>query len=291
MTEQQWLTSENPIAMLRAFGTLAGVRVPAHWTGIRLSRDRQLKLFACACCRAMRDEPLNADEYDYIAHVEAAADSERVPTNPRDYPRKKLRPAVNFLQYNGATVADFWCDPARVASLAGLSFATRAALLRDTVGNPWRPVTLDPAHRTPLVLGLAQAAYEERTEAGKEQCRECSGRGWVRELEPPSGNYHESTCPACHGAGAVDTPGGTLDNDRLAILADALEDCGAGSAVCPGCVAILQPGRGGLWPCKACGAPSWENRGRIPSPLLAALREPVARWRGFWALDVVLGRE
>ena len=91
MTEAEWAASENPIAMLRVVN---GEAEGPHAGGC--ASDRQLKLFACACCRAMRDEPLNADEYDYIAHVEAAADSERVPTNPRDYPRKKLRPAVNF---------------------------------------------------------------------------------------------------------------------------------------------------------------------------------------------------
>jgi hypothetical protein len=39
----------------------------------------------------------------------------------------------------------------------------RLLLLRDILGNPFRPVTLAPAWRTPDVLSLAEAAYEQRT--------------------------------------------------------------------------------------------------------------------------------
>jgi hypothetical protein len=35
-------------------------------------------------------------------------------------------------------------------------------LLRDSIGNPFRPVTLSPAKRTPTVVSLARAAYNER---------------------------------------------------------------------------------------------------------------------------------
>jgi hypothetical protein len=37
-----------------------------------------------------------------------------------------------------------------------------AALLRDICGNPFRPVTLDPAWTTPTVVQLARSLYEER---------------------------------------------------------------------------------------------------------------------------------
>jgi hypothetical protein len=38
----------------------------------------------------------------------------------------------------------------------------QAALVREVFGNPFRPVSLDPAWRTPAVLQLAQALYDDR---------------------------------------------------------------------------------------------------------------------------------
>jgi hypothetical protein len=61
----------------------------------------------------------------------------------------------------------------------------QANLLREVMGNPFRPVFADPAWVTQNVLGLAQATYDART-----------------------------------------LPTGNLDPDRLAVLADALEDAG-----------------------------------------------------------------
>jgi hypothetical protein len=60
------------------------------------------------------------------------------------------------------------------------------AILRCVFGNPFRPVTLDPAHRTPTVVSLARVSYDERQ-----------------------------------------LPSGELDPQRLAVLADALEEVGA----------------------------------------------------------------
>jgi hypothetical protein len=40
--------------------------------------------------------------------------------------------------------------------------AAQAALLRDVLGNPFRPVTVSPACLTPQVVALAEAAYDQR---------------------------------------------------------------------------------------------------------------------------------
>jgi hypothetical protein len=40
--------------------------------------------------------------------------------------------------------------------------AAQAALLRDIIGNPFRPATVSPAWQTPQVVALAQAAYDQR---------------------------------------------------------------------------------------------------------------------------------
>jgi hypothetical protein len=53
------------------------------------------------------------------------------------------------------------------ASFAGVPVAServaQAALVRELFGNPFRPLTLDPACLTPTVLSIAQAAYETRS--------------------------------------------------------------------------------------------------------------------------------
>jgi hypothetical protein len=89
---------------------------------------------------------------------------------------------------------------------------SQAGLLRDIFGNPFRPVALDSALRTPAVLALTQAAYDNRN-----------------------------------------LPVGTLEPDRLAILADALEEAGCTDA-----------------------------------DLLGHLRSQGAHVRGCWAVDLLL---
>jgi hypothetical protein len=47
------------------------------------------------------------------------------------------------------------------------AFAAEAEILREVVGNPFRPVAFDPAWRTPDVTSLAQAAYHELLPGGE----------------------------------------------------------------------------------------------------------------------------
>jgi hypothetical protein len=77
----------------------------------------------------------------------------------------------------------------RWRDLVSQEYTAHCALLRHIFGNPFRPVVLNPACRTPTVATLAQAAYENRT-----------------------------------------LPAGTLEPDRLAVLADALEEAGCTDA-------------------------------------------------------------
>src|SRR6266542_3255603 len=41
-------------------------------------------------------------------------------------------------------------------------FQAQAAILRDIIGNPFRPITFDPTWRTSDVMLLAQGIYDER---------------------------------------------------------------------------------------------------------------------------------
>jgi len=145
----------------------------------------------------------------------------------------------------------------------------QAALLRDLFGNPWRPVqrwkdegmfALPQEHWDVLgptvtvrscswvnknVLALALAAYKERSEGTK--CGRCEGSGGA-------GYGQFGLCPDCHGTGRIGE--GFLDNDRLAVLADALEEAGC-----------------------------------TEQAILDHLRSPGPHARGCWALDLVLGKE
>lgn len=162
-------------------------------------------------------------------------------------------------------------------ALEEITLPLAAALLREIVGNPFRPVVLPPgpcshcgqplpAHgqhihvpgpcswltwNDGLVPRLAQAAYDERVR----KCNACHGTGngyHVRERHlylPP-----EEFCPPCRGTGVIDD--GTLDPERLLVLADALEEADCSDA-----------------------------------KILGHLREPGPHVRGCWCVDLILGED
>jgi hypothetical protein len=236
MTEQEWLTSTDPAAML------------THVQG-KLS-PRKLRLFACACARQ------SWTVLDYrgrraVVHCEDVAE--------------------NGLPWDPAQGGDENWDLWRV-DLAGKgqSPALQAILLRDICGNPFRRTCLCGVGapqpdcpraariRTPTVLAVARAAYEDRP--GR-VCKRCGGgRAWPKFLGDASDYGRRITdaclnaCPDCLGTGH--TEDGTLDPDHLAILADALEDAGADNV-----------------------------------DLLAHLRGPGPHVRGCWCVDLLLGKE
>ena len=149
--------------------------------------------------------------------------------------------------------------------------STRAAILRDLCGNPYRahPAFLDSV-LTPQVLSLAHAAHEERTgveldrdrlliladaleEAGceeEERCERCGGIGRI--LSQTGISTRE--CPDCHGTGTI--PTALLDRDRLFVLSDALSEAGCES-----------------------------------EEILGHLRSAEAHYRGCWCLSLLLGKD
>jgi hypothetical protein len=164
MTEAEWLASTDPARMLSAL---------RHDTS-----DRKLRLFAVACCRRiwhlMPDEASRvavetgerfADELASRNDLVAAIVGIESQTYREDVPYRAATAA-----WHSATVIARR-DSARFAAShsaeadeapAELVRAAIADLLRCVFGNPFRPVTLDPAWRTSTVLGLASAIYAER---------------------------------------------------------------------------------------------------------------------------------
>lgn len=221
MTEDQWLSCQNSLPMLAAARDTAS--------------PRQLQLFAVACCRLVWD--LLPDERSRRA-VEAAeryADGEAGEADLRvakaaadaahqeDYRAQgKLRVCVSraavYVVDPRACQAARWASWMNAAAGGGGRLVTQAALVRDLLGNPFRPLPpLAPsvlAHNGGIVRRLAEAAYLKR-----------------------------------------ELPRGHLLPERLAVLADALEEAGVCDAV-----------------------------------LLGHLRDPGPHVRGCWAVDLLLNR-
>jgi hypothetical protein len=168
--------------------------------------DRKLRLFACACCRAVRGSQhmppgtavAVAERYaDGLASQEDLASERRGAPFPNEYSEW----VVGLTAYDGAWQAVDWLagardltkidpDAFRHAPIPLDDVVKRAVLLlRDNFGPlPFRPVRLGPAWLAwngGTVRRLARVVYENRSLAA-----------------------------------------GTFDEARLAVLADALEDAG-----------------------------------------------------------------
>jgi hypothetical protein len=174
--------------------------------------ERKLRMFGVACCWRSKDQdPASVERYRAAQEFAEGRLS-----------KAQLRKAWNP---TAANVPAYPEGPERWArawvegrDVCGLGVRVRAALLREIFGNPFRPASVDPAWLAwngGVVAGLAQAAYE---------------------AEPLPEAFR---------------PGGVLANDRLAVLADALEEAGCTDA-----------------------------------HLLGHLRGPGPHIRGCWALDL-----
>jgi len=242
--------------------------------------DRKLRLFACACCRAvwhlLTDERSQhavevAERYaDGLATQEELIAAWKAAWDVASAAASDVASAAAWSTASAAAWSTAWWT-ARAAANAvarAAAWGAQAALLRDIAGNPFRPVVVDLAWLTPTVVTLASAAYEER--------------------------LTEKACPErwCAGTGMVG-PSGTLDPVRLAILADALEEAGCAEEDCTACgghgwtgeISLVSERWARTTVCESC-----KGTGRC-NPLLIHLRSPGPHVRGCWAVDLVLGKE
>ncbi len=262
MTEQEWLSSAEPAAMLAwILPTRSGDASPLqHETGRAVTSDRKLRLFACAWWRSIKP---HSDDAEHLARA--------VEEHGR----------VNGEEGAGATIDVQWLlDDCLMAARDKSDIGTSgAALLRDVFGNPWEPAALPvcpgcdgdgkahgadrpfewtpekgypgpcptcdgfrfvlPPWLTRTAVALAEAAYQERA-AGR--CHYCAGM------------TYKTPCPHCHGTGRAEA--GHLDPDRLLVLGDCLEEAGCQS-----------------------------------EELLRHLRSSGPHVRGCWAIDILRVRE
>ena len=194
MTEAEWLACQDPDPLLR-------------W--LQKSRrhrptPRKMGLFACACARRLGD--LAGDKVTAwgLDLAERMAEGIASKEEHRSFVRASLAgPGGKFIHVAVWAVrildtGQNWSSAEGAArSVAGYAAqglgpdepAEQCRLLREVVGNPYRPVAVGSAWRAPAVLALAQAAYDERL-----------------------------------------LPSGHLDEQQLAVLADALTDAGCTDA-------------------------------------------------------------
>jgi hypothetical protein len=175
MTEMDWLERTDPKGML------AFVRGRCS--------ERKQRLFVCACARRVwrhiPDERSRraievaeelaegtASTWQVITARQGARAAAREAQDEVEslaalaqyaisvrYGERDDHPHIGTAEAAGlSTLA--WCNHNRPHLLDA---AALCALIRDIFGNPFRPILLDPARRTPTVVSLAQAAHDRRS--------------------------------------------------------------------------------------------------------------------------------
>lgn len=172
MTESEWLTCADPVAMLAS-------------TAGKLSA-RKVRLFACACCRHFM--PLSTGE-QYEQAIETAEQFADARTSKAAM--KRARQSVRAIRHNLPNSPDvhaWWValwlvevtnsenafdgvapEMQRLIS-QGLLTAKQAPpgadLLRCILGNPFRPAQIETSWATPKAVALANAFYDSPTVEG-----------------------------------------------------------------------------------------------------------------------------
>jgi hypothetical protein len=154
MTEQQWLQEAEPARLLDAFPGLVS--------------DRQLRLFACACCRKAWDLLTDERSRRAVEMAERYADGKASKTQLyRTF--LAAHAAWTDVRRGETAVARIACDSARrpltAASVRWWRVPDSAVILRDILNNPFRPVKIDKAWlkwNKAAVVSLARAVYEDR---------------------------------------------------------------------------------------------------------------------------------
>jgi hypothetical protein len=278
MTEAEWLVSEDPVVMLAYLtgSDFSQMDLPAGRRTERL--DRKLRLFACAVCRQVWDRLTDERSRRAVEVAEAYADglageAELEIAQVVWAPWNAGNPAWVSAQAAQADALRAASWTAGAAVDAGVQRGTQAALLREVVGNPYRPLAL---------CGLRRRPFHNQ---------------WAH-VDANDGFWLEAECPACRPLltpavlGIARRAYNERDFAALPVLADALEEAGCAEE------AVLRHLRS---PCPCCReADFFTGDSGVLIPTLALRRHPqrqcacggsrlAVHVRGCWALDLVLG--
>jgi hypothetical protein len=177
MTEADWLAATDPMPMLAFLEGKAS--------------DRKLRLFAVACCRRIpiidsHDHGVAAlDLAERLAEGRATNAERRQMRVSLMNPRPWIAVLLDILSGSASTAASRTCQAVSVVQALSEGALGRAsgrrtsgnpawrravnnelaaltAPLRDIIGNPFRPVAVDPSWGTFTVVALARQMYESR---------------------------------------------------------------------------------------------------------------------------------
>jgi hypothetical protein len=160
MTDQDWLECTDPTPMLES---LRG----------KVS-DRKLRLFACAFCRLLPVPAYYPEKFRIALQRGTQAAEEYADGILNDYQANGVLEETLLATAIGggshplifAVGRSLWPNAAETAQEIARTVrpvAGACGVLRDIVGNSFRPVTLDPAWLTATLVELAQAIYDDRT--------------------------------------------------------------------------------------------------------------------------------
>lgn len=184
MTEHDWLAATDPGLILRFL-----------WP--RRPSERKRRLFEVACCHRVWDAITDPDCRAAVVVAERFADGLVTDTELEEAANRadvvwvaeidQLRnagvpdddfggaldpPLMSGVGYNVAVPIGYWGGapafepPSRIIRTAATDPAregeSQAVLLRDILGNPFRPVAVEPAWRTEAVVALARGIYDDR---------------------------------------------------------------------------------------------------------------------------------
>src|SRR5262249_23864882 len=164
MTEEEWLSSADSIAMINA---LKG------W-----SSDRKMRLLTCGCCTVALDSVITGPSPSAISHAELHADGhctdEQLKNANRDaalYAEEAYGDEGYWQEFGClATEGDPWVAVHYVTQFAryrvpdrvGEIHAAFRTVILDLFGNPYYRIDFDPRWRTADTVGLARGIYEDR---------------------------------------------------------------------------------------------------------------------------------
>lgn len=270
MTEQEWITCDNPALMLKWL-TCDGSGPGEGPNRIQIS-ERKLRLFCAAMWRRHVDilpqkiKKTRQEMDDLISIAERYADgliSEEEVQKHRavlDITGQNL-PYPRYIEQ-----ASHWLITKLLPlDRAAVEPAAQAALLREIVGNPWRPAYHGETEERPCP-DCPPGRFDI-------DCDDCGGSGTVQVWKPRACLAPDilAQAQACYDDRL---PDGTLDHDRLAVLADAMEEAGCNEEL------LLSHLRG----MELLPDNDMPNKFRWTK-----LRS--SHVRGCWALDLLLGNE